>query len=635
MTLEHEERTRGGGGFVRWWITVAVLVLLVAAFAVGRWTGDGGGGSTAVLEAAHDHDHDEDGEQIYYCPMHPNQTSTDLNATCPICGMDLVPMTDDAAIAAGEPVLKLTDRAMALLRIEVTPAERRTVTAPVRLTGRLESDETRLRDVVARSEFYIERLHANYRWKMVDEGEVLAEVYSPQVTAAIRELRVFQRTQDGGRRESAVESAIARLERLGLDQDQISQIVASDDTPRTFAIRSPMAGHVMTLDAREGDWLGDGERLLQIMDPWRLWLQLDAYERDLTWLHVGQPVELSVEAFPGGTFEGQIAFIDPHVDPRTRTARVRIEVDNPNARLKPGMFARGTAEVEVGGEPPRLAASEDGAVGAAQPPLIIPATAPLITGRRAIVYVQQPNTDAPMFEGRQVVLGPRAGDYYIVREGLAEGELVVSQGAFKLDSELQIQGRPSMMSALPFPEPTAEPPTAQISEEHPAYAVTPEQVPPAFIEQVKDLYGHYLELVAALAADDFDAAEAAVEAYHDLLIAMDAEELAEEARPGWQATVEGLEHPLHAMHEAEELKDLRFHLEPVGEYTALAVRTFGAGQVGPLYRMRCPMAIHDEIEADWFQDQPELRNPYMGQRMLRCGSMVEHILDADGRPAEE
>jgi len=208
---------------------------------------------------------------------------------------------------------------------------------------------------------------------------------------------------------------------------------------------------------------------------------MDAYESDLAWIRFGQKVEFTVDAAAGKTFTATVSFISPVLDEMTRTVKVRAVVDNPDGVLKPGMFVRGLIHAQLTRESKVMDASLAGkyicpmhgeiikdAAGmcdicgmalvkaedlgyqtAGQPteaPLVIPATAPLITGKKAVVYVQLPDANEPTFEGREIVLGPRAGDYYIVEEGLAQGEIVVTNGNFKIDASLQIQAKPSMMS---------------------------------------------------------------------------------------------------------------------------------------------------------------------------------------------
>ncbi|MFC1766294.1 efflux RND transporter periplasmic adaptor subunit, partial [Planctomycetota bacterium] len=213
----------------------------------------------------------------------------------------------------------------------------------------------------------------------------------------------------------------------------------------------------------------------------QVWIKLDAYESDLQWLRYGQTVEFTTVAYPGEVFTGTVAFIAPSLDPKTRTAKVRVNVPNADGRLKPEMFVKAVAqaEVAVGGkvldaalagrwicpmhpeivkdeastcdlcEMDLVTAESLGYVAeavATEKPLVIPVSAALVTGTRAVVYVQKPDTEKPTFEGREIVLGPRAGDFYLVRSGLKEGELVVIRGNFKIDSALQILAKPSMMT---------------------------------------------------------------------------------------------------------------------------------------------------------------------------------------------
>ncbi len=604
------------------WILFATGAVLVA-FAVGRWTsGDG--------EAAHRTEPEEPArETVYYCPMHPEQTSTNPDATCPICGMDLVAGDPDDEDDRDLPRLRLSERSMALMNVEVSPVERRTIEAPLHFLGRLEADETRLRDVVARSSGYVEQLYANYQWQMVAEGEPLAEIYSPEVRAAARELLVNQSGVLAGN-QGALEGAKGRLTRLGVSADQIAEILETGEAPRTFQIRSPITGHIMNLSGREGHWLDEGDRLVQIMNPSGLWLQLDVYERDLAWLRRGLPVAFTVEAFPGEAFAGEVSFIDPHLDPRSRTVRVRVDVPNPELRLKPGMFARGSILMRIGEPRPDLLEAPppiDDIAGirdeAAEPPLLIPASAPLITGRRAIVYVKDPDAERPTFEGRRIVLGSRAGDYYLVREGLDEGELVVTRGAFKIDSELQIRGRPSMMSARweEEPDPAPEPEDYRDPPEPADFAA---EVPESFGQELRPLVRGYLDLATALAADDFEGARDGVGTLHEALLEIGQHRLDGDAHMAWMERYEAVHVLSHRMEHADAIEGIRAHLQELTREIEHIAVSFGVGQLPTLYRVYCPMA-HDDEGATWLQDHDTVDNAYFGASMLRCGEVLGEL----------
>jgi membrane fusion protein, copper/silver efflux system len=423
------------GRVIRW--TAAVL-LVVAAFAAGVvWRGGRTNGPRPDTGDAGPPDAPPARTQMYYCSMHPQVRSPDPNDKCPHCFMDLIPLPDDDAEGEDEtevPRLRLSARAAALMELRTWPVERRPVDIEVNLFGRVGYDESRLYDIVARTDAYVERLAVNTPWQPVARGEVLADVYSPAVVTAFRELIVT-----GAGTPDVMEAARARLMRRGVSSAQIDEVLESGDIPRTFRVESPAAGVALPMAVREGDWLREGGRLTRIADVSRVWINLEAYERDLAWLATGQKVRFRVAAYPGDTFEGEIAFIDPVINERSRTVRLRVEADNPDGRLKPDMLV--SAQVH--------AAYSEGASAEQQPssrPLVIPASAPLIMGKSALVYVRLRDEDRPTFEPRRITLGPRAGDLVVVREGLAEGELVVVNGQFKIDSELQIRGRPSMMA---------------------------------------------------------------------------------------------------------------------------------------------------------------------------------------------
>ena len=224
-----------------------------------------------------------------------------------------------------------------------------------------------------------------------------------------------------------------------------------------------------------------GTRIYTVADLSNLWVKLDAYESDLVWIRYGQQVKFTTRSYPGEIFSGRVTFIDPVFNRKTRTVKLRVNVPNPDGKLKPGMFvsARVFSKAEAEGRvvdssmsgkwvcPMHPAVIEDKegtcyicgmklvpfkspghkniSSAGRQLPLVIPATAPLITGKRAVVYVAVAG-EKGVFEGREITLGSRAGDYYIVKAGLKEGERVVVNGNFKIDSAVQILAKPSMMS---------------------------------------------------------------------------------------------------------------------------------------------------------------------------------------------
>lgn len=602
--------------------------------------------------------------QVYTCSMHPQVRSTDPNEKCPICGMDLipVPVDDEADDAESGPQLRLTPRAAALMQVEVLPAERRPLDVPVRLFGRLEQDETRLRTISAWIPGRLEKLHVDFTGVAVRQGQPLFELYSPRLIAAQEELLQVLRTDremtDGGIgvvRETArltVEAARDRLRLLGLDARQIEALERRGRVEERVTIHAPASGVVVERLAAQGDYVETGEPVYRLADLARLWAQLEVYESDLTWLRVGLPARFTTQSFPGEEFEAAVTFIDPTLNPETRTARVRVEVPNSDGRLKPGMFVRGTVGAEaaygvvhdgvVHGE-----ATRGEAAHARGGPLVIPASAPLITGRRAVVYVQMPATDRPTYEPRDVLLGPRAGDWYPVKEGLREGELVVVRGAFKIDSELQIRGRPSMMQ----PEGGAPPghdhgglgghdaevahsgAGGQSATSDPQARLSSD-VPVALRRQLGALVEAQFALVRALANDDPEAARGTLGAIDAALHAVDATALSSsEDRRTWNRIAKTMHDALDRLGRAPGLDQQRQHFETFSDALTEGVQVFGLAGTGPVHRAMCPMV--QGRDGYWLQAEELVANPYYGAAMLRCGAIMETLVPNHGHESHD
>ncbi len=386
--------------------------------------------------------------------------------------------------------LTISPEARALMNIQTDRVERRYVTNVVRMVGKVEYDETRLKYITAWVPGRLDRLFVDFTGVDVNKGDHLVSIYSEELYAAQQELIEALRSarERGAATRTAtgdidlLESAREKLRLLGLTDEQIREIERQNKPQTHLTIYSPINGTVIEKLRQEGDRVKLGDRIYTVADLDQVWVKLDAYESDLMWLRYGQQVSFTTEAYPGEFFTGRIAFIDPILNETTRTAKVRVNVPNKDRKLKPEMFvhAEVRALVATAGrviDPalvgkwicrmhPEVVADQPGrchicgmelvtteSLGYFAPtsgdlgkPLVIPVSAPLITGKRAIVYVEVPDAEQPTFVGREIVLGPRAGDFYLVEHGLEEGELVVTRGNFKIDSAIQIEAKPSMMT---------------------------------------------------------------------------------------------------------------------------------------------------------------------------------------------
>lgn len=607
---------------------VSAVALLLVAFLLGRAShpaGDPGHGPAGAPQAG-----EEAGPAaaaVYTCSMHPQVRTTDPKEKCPICGMDLIPVTggeDDGDPSV--PRLSVSPRSAALMQVETAPVERRAVSASILLYGKVDVDETRLRHIAAWVPGRLETLFVDTTGVEVRAGQPMVLVYSPPLVAAqqelVQSLEAVRRLPEGAApshragAEALAAAARDKLRLLGLEEARVEEIARTGRVDDRLTLTSPVDGVVTAREATEGMYVETGQRIYSLADLSHVWVQLEAHERDVAWLRVGQPVTFSVRALPGESFRGAVAFLQPTVGEATRTVQVRVNVPNPGRRLKPGMFVTG-----------EVLAPREGAA-----PLVVPASAPLVTGRRAVVYVQVEG-ETPTFEGREVVLGPKAGDRYVVLEGLAEGDLVVTRGAFKIDSELQIRARPSMMTsgggtppvhAHGDAAPAAAPPAVgAVPATAAAAKPAPASIAPAFGEQIAAVLRANFALVKGLSDDDPAASRRAAEDARGAVAKVDASLLPAPARDLWRPLAARMDRGLAALLPLEELDDMRPHFEVFSDALTEAVRRFGAGSVGPVYRAMCPMV--QDRKAYWLQATEPITNPYHGDRMYSCGSIAETL----------
>ena len=421
---------------------------------------EGGGVSVAIAGAEHDHSHESTGESvdtIWTCSMHP-QIQLPESGQCPICFMDLIEIHKESNVDRQSlRQISFDERARKLARVEVQPVTRGNAETEIRMVGKVDYDETRVGTITSWVNGRIDKLFVDYTGSYVKRGQAMAKVYSPELFTAQAELiqaaaalkRTEQSQNDIIKKTAArtLEASREKLRLLGLSKGQLQAIEKKGKPGRYVTLTAPMSGIVIKKDVNEGMYVKTGSPIYTLADLDQVWIILAAYESDLQAISLGQQIHFSVESYPGTRFQGKVSYIDPLVDVKTRTVRVRLNVDNSEAKLKPGMFVRAMAS----SEPENNVDNQ---------PLIIPVSAPLVTGKRALVYVQVPDKEG-IYIGREIILGPRQGEFYQVKSGLEEGELVVTRGNFKIDSAIQLQARPSLMN--PYQEKTNPTDTTEAS----------------------------------------------------------------------------------------------------------------------------------------------------------------------------
>ena len=632
--------------------------LILIAFFLGLWIPNGD--STAKV-ATNNESHSSE-TQVWTCSMHPNVQLPE-SGQCPICFMDLIPLESESGSLQPNQ-LSMSESAMKLASIETIPAAYGIAKMEIHLSGKVEYDESRIRNITAWVPGRLERMFVDYTGITVNKGDHMMELYSPEVYTAQEELIQARKLVESSSGQSAfgqknVKATLAasreKLRLMGLLDKQIKKIESSESPTNLITVYSPMTGVVIQKNGVEGAYVKTGTNIYTIADLSRVWVIFDAYESDLPWLAFGQNVTFSAEAIPGETFKGHIAFIDPVLDAKTRTVKVRMNVQNPDGLIKPGMFVQGTIQATLDGDGkainpelankwicpmhPEVVRDQKGdcevcgmdlvksesmglinTSGQKQENLLIPASAVLKTGNRAIVYVQIPGTD-PTFEGREVVLGSRVGDQYIVKSGLKAGELVVKKGNFKIDSAMQIAAKPSMMNPAGGSSGRGHNhggsmPSKQIQTMENYESTAPFQKAKSLIIDA------YFISQAALVKDDFKESKTALFAMNIVLSATIPKsfDLSEKATEKWNEIRDKLiSDTEHAQH-WKSIDEVRLSFNGVSQSMLVLEQSFGHESEESYYEIFCPMAFN-KTGASWLSKEKDVNNPYFGASTLKCGEV--------------
>lgn len=376
-----------------------------------------------------DGDEEDSGDAVWTCSMDP-QVKQPGPGKCPKCGMDLIKMEKGMTPTSDiDPdAVMFSDEAMALANIETTVVGTPEGQKEIRLFGKIEPDQRLQQSQSAYVGGRIERLAINAVGDHVGKGQTLAVIYSPELYTAEQELV----SALGTGQQVLIDAATEKLRLLNIPQSQIDEVTRSGKASPYVQLKANTSGTVVKKLIEQGDYVRQGQSLLQIANLSRVWAVFQAYETDLPFIHRGQQLQFTAEALPGETFTGRVTFIDPILNGQTRTAGVRVEMANGGGRFKPEMLLVGNVAASM------QKYADEG--------VIIPKSAVLWTGRRSVVYVKDDVEEQPTFLLRQVTLGPSLPDGYVVLDGLAEGEEIVTNGVFAIDAAAQLDGKRSMMN---------------------------------------------------------------------------------------------------------------------------------------------------------------------------------------------
>ncbi len=570
------------------------------------------------IEEAHT---DEEGNIIYTCSMHPSVRENEPG-NCPICGMELVPVSSDNNADETSPTeLRLSPAAMMLADIQTTRVVRDVAINSRRLPGKIMVDERRLKTLPSHVPGRIENLYVNFTGEYIKKGVKVASIYSPELLSAQKELLEVAKFKD--QNPSLYRAAQNKLRNWEISEAQIKEIEASQSVMNEVDITSKVEGYVIERMIDVGEHVSRGSTMYRIADLSKVWVVFDAYESDVAGITVGDSVSFSIKAVPGKEFSAEITFVDPVLNPQSRTISIRAEAENQDGFLKPNMLADGIITSKV----------NDG-----ETQLLIPKSAILWTGERSVVYIKKQDREAPTFEFREVVLGQRVGDQYVVISGLQEGEEVVTNGTFKIDSAAQLAGKPSMMNQKPDGRPVRTgheghqmngsepmPPKTQEqtmnSDGHKGHSSS-EQAPQAFQDQLATSVKDYITLKNSLVGSNGDEAKNTALTLQESLKDIDMSLLGNQDHIIWMEQLGSVSSAIKGITGTTNLDSQRTQFQSLSNAMVYLVKHFQIE--GVYFQQFCPMADGGK-GAYWLSEKEMINNPYFGEQMLSCGETIERI----------
>lgn len=548
-----------------------------------------GGDSDETLQ----HQDEVTKETIWTCSMHP-QIRQNEPGKCPICGMDLIPLTSGNNAGSDSPFIHtMSPEAAALANIQTSRVSYTTPEYEVYLTGKITANEQKLASITANYSGRIEKLFVDFTGQTVNKGEKLATIYSPELVTAQREL--IEASKNKQVNPSLYNAVREKLRLWRITEKQIDAIESGGEVMTELDVYADISGIVITRNVSRGDYVNRGSVLFEIADLSSIWVLLDAYEQDLSLLKTGSKVIFTVASLPGKEFTSTLSFVDPLINPQTRTASVRAEANNPGMQLKPEMFVKGKIKATFSSQTEFKGQS-----------LLVPKTSVLWTGIRSVVYIKVPGTEFPSFEMRDIVLGPPAGNFYVVEKGLQEGEEIVTNGVFAVDAAAQLSGNYSMMN---------RPVSKRVS------------VPDKFKSQLTDLTKRYFDLKNALVKSDFNASKNIAGKVSQSLKAVDMNLLDDHVHHDWMEKENQLRKSIEAITKSKDIEEQRKHFEPLSYALIESTELFGL-TIEMVYVQFCPMAFDDK-GAYWLSESDKILNPYFGDMMLTCGEVTKKISSID------
>ncbi|ARV05752.1 efflux transporter periplasmic adaptor subunit [Polaribacter sp. SA4-10] len=567
-------------------------------------------GNSSSKETEHNHDKVSEKNQKWTCSMHPQIMQPEAG-DCPICGMDLIPAETSAdGLAADQ--FKLTENALSLANIQTSVVGNSNQKDNfVKLSGKIVKNEESNAVQVSYFSGRIEKLNISFTGEKISKGQLLATIYSPELYAGQQELITASSLKES---QPALYKAVRnKLKLWKLSEKQINQIETSRKVIENFPVYATVSGTVTEKLVAQGDYVKQGQSLLKITNLNTVWGNFDVYENQINKFKKGQEILVTTNAYANEEFKGNVDFIDPVLNTKTRTVTVRVVLNNKHNKFKPGMFVEGKIK--------GISSNKEKVV-------TIPSSAILWTGKRSVVYLKS-NPNEPIFEMQEITLGNKVVDNYEVLEGLNNGDEIVTNGTFTVDAAAQLQGKKSMMNKEGGKTTTGHEghlgmkETASLNNEKQSNKNERIKVSVDFQNQLKVVFNDYIFLKDALVKDDSKNVIKEAKKLLENLVKVDIKLLTDnKAHTHWMTLEKEIKSATNSISKTSNIKEQRNHFKHVSSYITNAIEVFGINE--KVYHQFCPMADNNK-GAYWLSKEEKVVNPYFGNAMLTCGEVKQII----------
>ncbi|WP_192349713.1 efflux RND transporter periplasmic adaptor subunit [Algoriphagus sp. Y33] len=542
----------------------------------------------------------------YTCSMHP-QIRRNEPGDCPICGMDLIPLENDNT-EADPMAVTMSPTAMQLAGVQSMVVGNASAGKSIRLNGKIQADERQNYTQSAHIPGRIEDLKINFTGEYVKKGQMLGQIYSPELATAQEEL--FQAEKIKNHQPALFNAAKEKLKNWKLTDVQIEQILATGKVTEQLPILANVSGYVTAKMVSLGDYVNRGQAIYQIADLSKVWVLFDIYESELQWIKKGDNIQFTVQSFPGETLTGKLSYIDPVINSQTRVVKARLELSNTDLKFKPEMFVSG----QVNG---KVQSGEDNSI-------VVPKTAVMWTGTRSVVYVKNATDQSVTFQLREVTLGASLGTEYLITSGLEPGEEIAVNGTFSIDAAAQLAGKPSMMSpeggaamtGHNHGEITERKTTTKVSAGHTEISAKAK-------DELKPVFDTYFKLKNALTKDDLTRSRSNA---NEMLVSLEKVNMAEfkgDAHNEWMKYSKKIKAALAQINSQKKLEEIRKSFGSLSDEMLGLAENFKPLST-KIYVQHCPMADSNR-GADWLSLEKKVVNPYFGEAMLTCGEVTKTI----------